>query len=119
MSGQASPKLAGERALHVEALRAERGQRAGGTAELEPLDARPQLVEPLHHGQQRRQPDGDLVAEGDGQGVLQVGAPGHRDTEVARGLCDEGVDDIEDETRDDPGVLSQVHPEQRGHLVVA
>ena len=32
---------------------------------------------------------------------------------------DEGVDHVEDQPRDDPGVLAQVHPEERRDLVVA
>ena len=64
-------------APHVEASVAERGERAGGAAELRDQHARLQFAQALgmavHHGE----PDRALVAEGDRQRLLQVGAAGH------------------------------------------
>ena len=45
--------------------------------------------------------------------------PGIATPRWRRRLVDEGVDDVEHEPGDDAGVLAQVHPEQRGDLVVA
>jgi hypothetical protein len=52
-------------------------------------------------------------------GVLEVGAPRHRHPEVAIGLCHKGIDDVEHEGRDRAGLVTQVHPEEGGDLVVA
>ena len=61
----------------------------------------------------------EVVREQHGLGVLEVGPTRHRDPEVARRLRDEGVDHVEDQPGDDPGVLPEVHPEERRDLVVA
>ena len=58
--------------------RAERGEGAGGAAELHLQDPRAQLGEPRGVPVARRQPHRRLKAEGDRQGVLQMGAAGHR-----------------------------------------
>ena len=88
--GLGEVQLAGEGGLHGEALVAERGERAGGAGELHDEEARLQLIEalavPLDHGQ----PDGGLVAEGDGQGMLQVRAARHDRVAVAFGERGEG-----------------------------
>ena len=52
-------------------------------------------------------------------GVLEVSAPRHRHPEVAIGLCHKGIDDVEHEGRDRAGLVTQVHPEEGRHLVVA
>jgi hypothetical protein len=52
-------------------------------------------------------------------GVLHVGAARHGHVEVLIGLPHKGVDDVQHESAQAAGVVAQVHPEQRGHLVVA
>ena len=59
------------------------------------------------------------MREQHGLRVLEVRAPGHRDPEVPIRLCDKGIDDVEHESAHDAGVLAQIHPEERRHLVVA
>ena len=51
----------------------ERGEVAGGTAELDHEQARPQLGQPLAMAQQRRQPAGDLEPEGGRHRLLEAG----------------------------------------------
>ena len=60
-----------------------------------------------------------VVREEHGLRMLQVGPAGHRDPEVHLSLRDQSVDDVEHEGTDDTRALAQVHPEQRGDLVVA
>ena len=62
---------------------AERGQGAGGAAELRDQHARLQLGEPLCVPVEPGEPHGGLVAEGDRQCVLQMRAPGHRRVAIA------------------------------------
>src|SRR3546814_2050402 len=63
---------------------AERGERAGGTGEAGDQDARAQLGETLAVALDRGQPDGTLVAEGDGQGVLEMGAARSEERRVGK-----------------------------------
>ncbi len=72
-------------------LVAQRGEGAGGAAELDAKDARAELVEALEMVEQRHQPDRAFQAEGGGQRVLEVGAAGHDGVAVAVGLGGEGV----------------------------
>ena len=60
-----------------------------------------------------------VVREQDRLRVLQVRAPGHDRVRVGFGLSDEGIDDAEDVARDRARVVEQVHPHQRGDLIVA
>ena len=62
-------EFGGESLHHGEALVAERGQRAGGAAELDPERARAELVEALDVVGDRHQPGRDLEAE---RGVERV-----------------------------------------------
>ena len=71
-------ELGTECRLYVEALVAQRRQRAGGAGELADQHARLQLLEPFGMAIEHGEPDRDLVAEGDGQRVLQVRAARHR-----------------------------------------
>ena len=68
--GLAELELLAQLFLHLEPVLAERGQRAGGAAELAHQRARAQLPESramaLHPGEDGR----DLVAEGDRHGLL-------------------------------------------------
>ena len=77
-------QFAGQFARHVEPLIAQRGQCARSTAEGQAQRARPQLLQPVQRGQQRREPHRDLVAEGDRQRVLQMRAPRHHRVPVLR-----------------------------------
>jgi hypothetical protein len=52
-------------------------------------------------------------------GVLQVGPARHRDPEMLRRPDHEGVDDVEHQPGEVAGGIPQVHPQQRGDLVVA
>ena len=76
----AEPQLARQLGARGEAFlaRAERGEGAGGAAELHLQHPRAQLGEPRGMAIAGRQPHRRLVAKGDRQGVLQVGAAGHR-----------------------------------------
>jgi hypothetical protein len=60
-----------------------------------------------------------VVGEQHGLGVLEMGAAGHRDVRVRLGEADERALELGDQAADDPGVVAQVHPEERRHLVVA
>ena len=62
----------------VEALVAERGQRAGRAAELRDQHARLQFAQALGVAVDHREPHRALVAEGDRQRLLQMRAAGHR-----------------------------------------
>ena len=61
----------------------ERGQRAGGAAELDDEHARAQFAQTVGVAIEGREPDRGLVAEGNRQGVLQMGAAGERQVAVA------------------------------------
>ena len=77
--------------LHLQAVLAERGQRAGGAAEFADQHARAQLLEallvPLEGGEHSRH----LVAEGDRHRLLQIAAAGHRRVAVFLGELGERV----------------------------
>ncbi|MCY1235868.1 hypothetical protein D9M72_484980 [compost metagenome] len=60
-----------------------------------------------------------VVAEQDGLRVLKVRASGHSHALVCPGLVHKGIDRGEHAAGDDPGMVTQEHPSQRGHLVVA
>ncbi len=81
----AEAELLHQRCLHLEAAAAERGQRAGGAAELADQHTRAQLVEPLAVPVKGGEPGRRLVAEGDRHRLLQVAAAGHRRVAVALG----------------------------------
>ena len=81
----AEAERAGILAPHVEALVAERGERAGGAAELRDQHARLQLAQPRGVAIQHGKPDGAFVAEGDRQRLLQMGTAGHRRVAMLRG----------------------------------
>jgi hypothetical protein len=78
---------------HGDALRAERGERAGGTGEADQLDARAKLVEPRDMGVQRLHPDRAFQAEGNGQRVLKMRPSRHDGVAVTLGLQGQGRDD--------------------------
>jgi hypothetical protein len=61
----------------------------------------------------------DVVGEEDRLRVLEVRTAGHGHVRVGLGQADEGVLEVGDQAADDPGVVAQVHPEERGDLVVA
>ena len=82
--------------LHVEPARAERGQRAGGAAELADQDARPQLLEALAVALEGGEPGRALVAEGDRHRLLQIAAPCHRRIAVALGEAGERIGNRDD-----------------------
>jgi hypothetical protein len=79
--------------LHLESAVLDRRQRAAGAAEFADQHARPQLGEPLpvpvHGGEDR----GHLVAEGHGNGLLQVAAPGDGRIPVAARKLSEPLHD--------------------------
>ena len=64
--------------LHLQAVLAERGQRAGGAAEFADQQARLELVQALPVALEGREHGRHLVAEGDRHRLLQVAASGHR-----------------------------------------
>ena len=64
---------------------AERGERAGGAAELGEQHARAKFRKARGMAVEGGEPDCRLVAEGDRQGVLQMGAAGHRGVAIAAG----------------------------------
>jgi hypothetical protein len=77
------------------------------------------VLEPLHIAQQRPGVGQQVVAEQDRLGVLQVGPARHGHAVVGLGLLHQRVDGGQHAAGDDPGVVAQEHPAQRGHLVVA
>ncbi len=83
----AETEFAGEFGAALDDIRTltERGEGAGGAAELRQQHARAKLRQPLGMAVEPGQPDRRLVAKGDRQGVLQMGAPGHRRVAVAAG----------------------------------
>jgi hypothetical protein len=82
--GLAEAELPHQPFLHLQAVGAERGQRAGGAAELAHQHARAQLLEPSEVPLEAGQQHGALVAEGDRGGLLQVAPPGHGRVAVLR-----------------------------------
>ena len=58
-------------------------KRAGGAGELADEDPRAELLQPLGMAVEHGEPDRGLVAEGDGQRLLQMGASGHRRVAMA------------------------------------
>ena len=78
ISGWPRLELLHQRGLHLEAVGAERGERADRAGELADQHARAQLRQPLavalHGGEQRR----GLEAEGERHRLLQVAAARHR-----------------------------------------
>ena len=64
--------------MHVEAPVAQGGEGTCRTGKLPDQHARLQLFQPLGVAVEHGEPDGDLVAEGDRQCLLQVGPAGHR-----------------------------------------
>src|SRR5256886_16841504 len=69
----------------LEPALAEGGERAGCAREFTHQDARTQLRETRAMPLDRGENPGDLVAEGHGNGLLQVAAPDHRRVAVATG----------------------------------
>ena len=62
---------------------------------------------------------GELVAERDRLGVLEMGEAGRRRPGVAFGLVEQRPLEVDDLGHDGPRVVTQVEPEVGGHLVVA
>ncbi len=85
-----------QRGLHVEAARAERGQRAGGAAELANQDARPHFSEALAVALERGEPGCAFVAERDRHRLLKIAPPRHGRVAVALGEAGEGIGDPDD-----------------------
>src|ERR1700747_1921176 len=79
----AETQLLAKRLLHLKTLVTERGQRAGGAAELADKHARLQLRQTLGMAVEHREPDRGLVAKGDRQRLLQMGAARHRRVAMA------------------------------------
>ena len=79
----AEPQAPHEPLLHAQAGAAERGQGPHGSPELTHEHPRPGRLQPLALPHHFVQEDGALVAEGDGQGMLPVGAPRHHGVPVA------------------------------------
>src|SRR5580700_6782053 len=79
----AEAKLLAQRRLHLKTLIAERRQRARGAGELADQHARLQLLKPFRMAVEHREPDRGLVAEGDRQCLLQMGASGHGRVAIA------------------------------------
>jgi hypothetical protein len=77
-------------AQHLKTLVAEGSERAGGARELADQHARLQLLEPLGMAVEHCEPNGGLVAEGDGKRLLQMGSPGHRRVAMAPGEIGDG-----------------------------
>lgn len=77
------------------------------------------LPQPLGVPGQRLHMGQDVVGEEDGLGVLQMRTARHGDVRVRLGETDQGVLELGDQAADDPGVVAQIHPEERGDLVVA
>ena len=100
-------------------VQAQRGARQGSRAVGRNAGALVPVLEPLHVAQQRPGVGQQVVAEQDRLGMLQVGAAGHGHPLVRLGLVHQRVDRGEHAAGDDPGVVAQEHPSQRGHLVVA
>lgn len=97
---------------------AERGERAGGAAELGEQRG-------LLEGRQAREvavdggePDGGFVAEGDGQGVLEVGAAGHGGVAVADGEAGEGGLELGEQALDDGEALFDLQDRGEVHDVL-
>ena len=101
--------------MDLQALVAERGQRAGCARELANKDPRLELLQALGMAVEHGQPDRGLVAEGDRQRLLQVGATGHRRIAVLlRQVSEDGaqrrdvfLDNLE--TGADPQHVGRVH----------
>ena len=87
---RAQAELRGEPVHHADAVRAERGERADGPAELHHRYFGPEAGEPLGMALQGGEPQRALEAEGDRQRMLGVGAPGHRRVAVAARQVDQG-----------------------------
>ena len=60
-----------------------------------------------------------LVGHKNRLSVLHVSAPRHDGLAGARRLVDQGVDDVEHEASHVPGLVTQVHADEGGDLVVA
>ena len=80
--GIGEAELARKCGAHFEPLAAEGGERAGRAAELHHLDTWLQFLEPLRVALKHGEPDGRLVAERDGQRLLQMSAPRHHSIAV-------------------------------------
>ena len=81
--GLAEAELGHQGGLHLEAVAAERGQRAGRAAELADQDARPSSARRARCRCMAARDGRDLVAEGDRHRLLQVAPPRHRGVAVA------------------------------------
>ncbi len=60
-----------------------------------------------------------LVSEGDRLGVLEMGHPGSRGVHLGRRLIDESELQVDETRRHLAGMVTQVHPQVGGNLVIA
>ena len=74
---------------------------------------------PVHITQQRMSVREQVVCQQDGLRGLQMGLARHNGRRVGAGLGGERADDVEHTGGDPSYRVTQPHPEQRGHLVVA
>ena len=116
--GFAQAEFAHQRRAHRKSLVAERGEGAGSAAELAYQHARPQLRQALALARQRRAPHRRLVAEGHGQGVLQVGASGHGRIAVAARQRLQRSEDVVQVGLDQLECRAQLQHDRRVHDVL-
>ena len=112
------PQLLRQAQRHGAALQSERCQRADGAAELKRERAPTDLGEPLEMIEERREPHRAFVAEGDGERVLQMGAPGHHRVAMRFSLCRKPGGDVAELFLDEREAVPHLQDERAVHDVL-